>query len=141
MIGFNAFKGIDKALVDGLSSNGEKISLGMHNSLLQLGSNSYTNAALGGIGAGAIYGAANGAFSYDGSIFGGAFHGAVLGGVGGAGLRFAAETYSKGAVKSGFASSKGNVFSNEWDGVKSAFKDKEGNVMGAFQTSAFKGGW
>lgn len=136
----SVFKGINQGLVDSLDSTGQKMSLGIHNSLLQLGGISYTNSTLGGIGAGAIYGAANGAFSYDGSILGGAFHGAMLGGVGGAGLRLAAETYSKGAVKSKFATESGGVFSNAWN-KSSTFHNKDGELMGAFQTSAFKGGW
>ena len=138
---FNAFKGIDKGFVEGLGS-GQKISLGVHNSLLQLGNSSgFSNSMMTGAGAGAIYGGVNGAFSYDGSILGGAFHGAMLGGVGGAGLKFAADTYARGAIGSGFASGAKGTFKNEWNTTGSAFKSAEGEQMGAFQTSAFKNGW
>ncbi len=141
MLGFNAFKGVE-SISKNLSSTGDKVSLGVHNSLLQLGNVSgFGTPAMYGAGAGAIYGAANGAFSYDGSILGGAFHGAMLGGVGGAGLKFAADTYGMGAVKSKFASGSLGSFKNEWNSTGSAFKNSEGNHMSAFQTSAFKGGW
>lgn len=142
MLGFNAFKGIDRGVMEGLESTGQKVSLGAHNSLLQLGNVSgYSNPAMVGAGIGAAYGALNGAFGYDGSILGGAFHGAMLGGVGGAGARFAAETYSKGAVKTGFASGKEGSFANAWEVGGKAFKTAEGKQMGAFQTSAFGRGW
>ena len=74
MLGFSAFKAIEKDLIDGVGSTGGKISLGIHNSLLQLGNNavSYYNPIMLGAGAGAIYGGANGAFSYDGSVLGSA---------------------------------------------------------------------
>lgn len=142
MLGFNAFKGINRGVMDGLEGSGQKISLGIHNSLLQLGNVSgFSNPAMVGAGAGAAYGALNGAFGYDGSVLGGAFHGAVLGGVGGAGLKFAADTYAKGAVKSNFAKETNGVFTNAWEVGNSAFKSTEGKQMGAFQTSAFKNGW
>lgn len=141
MLGFSAFKGVEKGMVDSLSS-GQQISLGLHNSLLQLGNvSSFSTPALYGAGAGAAYGALDGAFSYDGSVVGGAFHGAMLGGVGGAGLKFAANTYGKGAAKSGFASGELGSLKNEWNVSSSAFKNSEGKQMGAFQSSAFKGGW
>lgn len=141
MLGFSAFKGIEKGTVDALSS-GQQMSLGLHNSLLQLGNvSSFSSPALYGAGAGAAYGALDGAFSYDGSVVGGAFHGAMLGGVGGTGLKFAANTYGKGALKSKFASGELGSLKNEWNTTGSAFKTSEGKQMGAFQTSAFKGGW
>lgn len=138
---FSAFKGIEKGVIDSVSS-GQKLSLGLHNSLLQAGNvSNYGNAALMGMGAGAAYGAVDGAFSYDGSILGGAFHGAILGGIGGAGLKFAGETYGKGAVNSKFASGNVGSFKSEWNTTNSAFKNAEGKQMSAFQTGAFKGGW
>lgn len=141
MLGFSAFKGVED-IASGLTTKSDKISLGIHNSLLQLGNVSgFGTPAMYGAGAGAAYGAANGAFSYDGSILGGAFHGAMLGGVGGAGLKFAADTYALGAVKSKYASGSLGSFKNEWSPTGSAFKNSEGNQMGAFQSSAFKGGW
>ena len=93
-----------------------------------------------GAGAGAIYGGASGAFSYDGSVLGGAFHGAVLGGIGGAGLKFAANTYTEGAIKSGFAKNSSGNFVNAWDMTNPAFKTAEGKQMSPFQLSAFKAG-
>lgn len=141
MKGFSAFKGVEDLAKD-LGTTTEKGSLGIHNSLLQLGNVSgiMTPAAYGA-GAGAAYGAINGALSYDGSILGGAFHGAMLGGVGGVGAKFAANTYSKGAVKSGFASGSEGSYANAWNTTHTAFKSSEGKQMGAFQSNAFKGGW
>lgn len=142
MLGFSAFKGIERGVMDGLETTGQKLSLGAHNSMLQLGNVAgYSNPAMAGAGIGAAYGALNGAFSYDGSVLGGAFHGAMLGGIGGAGGKFAAETYGKGAVKSGFASGKEGTFANAWEVGGAAFKSSDGKQMGAFQTSAFKNGW
>ena len=143
MLGFSAFKnaGIDAGSLKG----GEQLSLGIHNSLLQLANtSSFKSPAAYGAGLGAAYGAADGAFSYDGSIMGGAFHGAMLGGVGGVGLKQAANTYGKGALELGTATGisatnglKGS-FKNSW---KSGYTDSEGALSGAFQTSAFSKGW
>lgn len=139
MLGFNAFKGIDNSLVDGLKS-GQKISLGAHNSLLQLANKSvsYGTSAWAGAGAGAAYGAVDGAFSYDGSVLGGAFHGAMLGAGAGAGAKFAANTYAKGAVGLKSAAESNGIYSNAWT---SAFKNSDGKEVNAFNTSAFKAGW
>lgn len=139
---FSAFKNVESSVLEGLSGS-EKLSLGIHNSLLQMGNvSSYTNASLAGAGAGAVYGALNGAFSYDGSILGGAFHGAMLGGVGGAGLKFGANTYAQGAKGlTGAFGKDGTVGSLRSTWTKGAFKDSEGNSLSAFQTSAFKNGW
>lgn len=142
MVSFNAFKGIDRGVMDSLENTSQKLSLGAHNSLLQLGNVAgYSNPAMVGAGVGAAYGAIDGAFGYDGSLLGGAFHGAMLGGVGGAGLKLAANTYGKGAASSGFATGKEGTFANAWNTTKPAFKTAEGNQMGAFQTSAFGRGW
>lgn len=140
-MGLSAFKNINKDLVDGLSSSGQKVGLGIHNSLLQMGNTTYSTAGAWGAGIGAAYGAIDGGLSYDGSILGGAFHGAMLGGAAGAGLRFAGETYGNGAISSEFASGKLGSFANAWTPTGSAFRNSEGKQMGAFQTSAFKGGW
>ena len=135
MLGFNAFKGIDSSITNGLKTK-EAFSLGAHNSLLQLASMpNMSTSVWGGMGAGAAYGAADGAFSYDGSILGGAFHGAILGAGAGAGAKFAANTYAKGSA---FAKESNGAFSNSWSqGATNA----EGKAISAFQTSAFKAGW
>lgn len=140
-MGLSAFKNINKDVLDGLSSSGQKIGLGVHNSLLQMGNTTYGAAGAWGAGIGAAYGAVDGGLSYDGSILGGAFHGAMLGGAAGAGLRFAGETYGLGSVKSGFASGKVGSFANSWTSTGTAFRNSEGAQMGALQMSAFKGGW
>ena len=151
---FNAFRGvaIKDAGVKALDSTGAKLSLGAHNSMLQLANVSgWSTPAMYGAGAGAAYGALNGAFSYDGSIMGGAFHGAMLGGVGGAGLKFAADTYAKGAVKgfkpfdeatSAFTTATGGggkKFADAWSATNTAGRD--GERLSAFQWGNFGAGW
>lgn len=153
-MGFNAFRGvaIGDAGVKALDSTGAKLSLGAHNSMLQLANvSSWTTPAMYGAGAGAAYGALDGAFSYDGSIMGGAFHGAMLGGVGGAGLKFAADTYAKGAVKgfkpfdeatSAFTTATGGgskKFADAWSATNTAGRD--GERLSAFQWGNFGAGW
>lgn len=109
--------------------NGDKISQGIHDSLLQAGSATVGSSAAWGAGIGAGVGAINGAFSYDGSFLGGGIHGAMVGGVGGMGARFAANTYAKGAfhgttgtvVNGKFPAQQGsnfswNNFSTGWSG-------------------------
>ena len=141
-MGLSAFRNIEPDFVKGLSS-GQKVGLGIHNSLLQMGDSAfgYGSASAWGAGAGAVYGAIDGGLSYDGSILGGAFHGAMLGAAGGAGLKFASETYAKGAVGSNWATESGGAFRNAWSPTGSAFRNDKGAQMGAFQMSAFKGGW
>lgn len=153
-MGFNAFRGvaIGDAGVKALDSTGAKLSLGAHNSMLQLANvSSWTTPAMYGAGAGAAYGALDGAFSYDGSIMGGAFHGAMLGGVGGAGLKFAADTYAKGAVKgfkpfdeatSAFTTATGGgskKFADAWSATNTAGRD--GERLSAFQWGNFGAGF
>lgn len=150
MLGFDAFRGVTmggdaiKAL-----KGGEKISLGAHNSLLQLSNVSgYTNPTAWGAAAGAAYGAADGAFSYDGSFFGGAFHGAMLGATAGAGLKFAANTYAKGAAegiklesgafRGASLDNTSGAFSNAWSKNTSG---RDGKQVGAFQWGYFGAGF
>ena len=86
MLGLSAFKGVED-IAAGLKG-GEKISLGVHNSLRQIANVSgYSTPTAWGAGLGAAYGGFDGMTSYDGSIIGGAFHGAMLGAAGGAGLQ------------------------------------------------------
>lgn len=152
-MGFNAFRGsgLSDGFIKGMNS-GEKLSLGAHNSMLQLANVSgWSTPAMYGAGAGAAYGALDGAFSYDGSILGGAFHGAMLGGVGATGLKFAANTYAKGAVNgfkpfeeagSKFVSASGGKdgakFANAWKGNTAG---RDGEQLGAFQWGNFGAGW
>lgn len=128
----NAFKNVSTT---GLTGS-EKLSLGAHNSLLQIASNGgYATSSAWGAGIGAAYGGIDGAFSYDGSFFGGAFHGAMTGAAGGAGLKFAADSYAIGAVKSGTASG------TEAIGFKSAWASNtagpKGSSKGAFSLDNF----
>lgn len=142
-MGLSAFRNIEPDVLKGLGS-GQKVGLGVHNSLLQMGGSAfgYGSASAWGAGAGAAYGAIDGGLSYDGSILGGAFHGAMLGAAGGAGLKFASETYAKGAVLNEFATgSVESGFTNAWRSTNSKFAKNGGGVMNPFQTSAFKGGW
>lgn len=147
MMGFNAFRNVDKSIYENIGSGG-KISLGAHNSLLQLANtSSFSSPAMYGAGLGAAYGALDGAFSYDGSMVGGAFHGAMLGAVGGVGAKFAADTYGRGALSSGFATGKAGgagargTLKSAWSDGGAAFKNSEGQNLGAFQWSAFSKGW
>lgn len=153
-MGFNAFRdvAIKDAGVKALDSTGAKLSLGVHNSMLQLANVSgWTTPAMYGAGAGAAYGAIDGAFSYDGSIMGGAFHGAMLGAAGGTGLKFAADTYARGAVKgfkpfddatSAFTTASGggkNKFQDAWSNTNTAGRD--GERLSAFQWGNFGAGF
>lgn len=150
MLGFNAFRGLKDMPLSSMNT-GEKLSLGAHNSLLQLANvGGYTNPTAWGAAAGAAYGAADGAFSYDGSLVGGAFHGAMLGAAGGAGLKFSANTYARGAVNgfkphdgaSAFKSATGGgdagPFSNAWKANKDG---RDGKQIGAFQWGNFGAGF
>ena len=137
---FNAFKNIESSIYKDLKY-GDKASLGLHNSLLQLGNVSGSmNPAAIGAGIGATYGGISGAFSYDGSVLGGAFHGAMVGGVGGFAAKQAANIYSKGALEMKTAmgdQSKGTLI-NTWT---SAFRNADGKEESAFSMSAFGRGF
>ena len=93
---FNPIQGIEKSAWSALKGKSQ-ISLGAHNSLLQMGQMSYGSATAWGAGVGATYGGIEGAMSYDGSFFGGAVHGAMVGAAGGAGGRFASGLYTTGS--------------------------------------------
>lgn len=107
--------------------NGAKVSMGLHDTLLQAGSVSLGGAAAWGAGVGATIGGVNGAMSYDGSFLGGAIHGGMVGAVGGMGTRFAANTYAKGA----FNGAAGSV-------VNGAFPAQQG---AKFNWGNFATGW
>ena len=86
--------------------------------------------------------------SYDGSIIGGAFHGAMLGAAGGAGLKFAADSYAAGAVSGfkvktaggedtlrGMTGSAGN-YTNAWKS-SGGLANEKGEAFRAFQWGYF----
>ena len=144
MLGLSAFKGVED-IAAGLKG-GEKMSLGVHNSLRQIANVSgYSTPTAFGAGLGAAYGGFDGMTSYDGSIIGGAFHGAMLGAAGGAGLKFAADSYAVGAAK-GF-----NVKTNNgeqllrgmngsegaWNHFGSGLTDEKGKAFRSFQWGYF----
>ena len=144
MLGLSAFKGVED-IAAGLKG-GEKMSLGVHNSLRQIANVSgYSTPTAFGAGLGAAYGGFDGMTSYDGSIIGGAFHGAMLGAAGGAGLKFAADSYAVGAAK-GF-----NVKTNNgeqllrgmngsegaWSHSNSGLSDEKGKAFRSFQWGYF----
>lgn len=137
---FNAFKNIESAIYNDLKFDA-KSSLGVHNSLLQLGNvkGSMSPSAIGA-GVGAAYGGISGGFSYDGSILGGAFHGAMVGGAGGFALKQAANIYSRGASEIGTATFGGGKYANKWDSAfRSATEPNE--AVNAFSMSAFGRGF
>ena len=134
---FNAFKNIAPDLLQDLGG-GSKLSLGVHNTLLQ-GANmtGYSTATAMGAGVGAAYGGATGAFSYDGSILGGAFHGAMVGAIGGSAFKMAANNYARGAVD--LKTAVGDVssgYSSSWNKAF-RFEGKETEELGAFSLDAF----
>lgn len=147
MLGLSAFKGVED-IAAGLKG-GEKISLGVHNSLRQIANvGNYTTPTAWGAGLGAAYGGFDGMTSYDGSILGGAFHGAMLGAAGGAGLKFAADSYAAGAVKgfnvktatgeaklSGMEGGIGN-YTNAWKS-SGGLANEKGEAFRAFQWGYF----
>lgn len=90
--------------------SGAKLSMGLHDTLLQTGSVGLGASAAWGAGIGATAGGINGAMSYDGSFLGGAVHGAMVGSIGGMGARFAANTYAKGAFHGATESVVNGVF-------------------------------
>lgn len=147
MLGFRAFSTVEKSVVDSIKSPWQKGLLGAHDAALQVGNMAgYSKPMVIGGMVGSGVGAADGAFSYDSSILGGAFRGAVLGTIGGAGLKFAANSYASGAVR-GFkvteggtdfitatgnygVSGKGGTLRSAWDSGNTAGVD--GAKVGAF---------
>jgi hypothetical protein len=144
MLGLSAFKGVED-IAAGLKG-GEKMSLGVHNSLRQIANVSgYSTPAAWGAGLGAAYGGFDGMTSYDGSIIGGAFHGAMLGAAGGAGLKFAADSYAVGASKGFNVKTKGgeqllrgmNGSEGAWSHFGSGLTDEKGKAFRSFQWGYF----
>ena len=147
MLGLSAFKGVED-IAAGLKG-GEKMSLGVHNSLRQIANVSgYSTPTAWGAGLGAAYGGFDGMTSYDGSIIGGAFHGAMLGAAGGAGLKFAADSYAAGAVSGfkvktasgedtlrGMTGTAGN-YTNAWKS-SGGLANEKGEAFRAFQWGYF----
>lgn len=144
MLGLSAFKGVED-IAAGLKG-GEKMSLGVHNSLRQIANVSgYSTPTAWGAGLGAVYGGFDGMTSYDGSIIGGAFHGAMLGAAGGAGLKFAADSYAVGASKGFNVKTKGgeqllrgmNGSEGAWSHFGSGLTDEKGKAFRSFQWGYF----